>query len=227
MSGEYDVLFAAKWQVRMLSAAKRRLLQRPPPLLSPWNQMWFETWSLSKSTYVLKFCWWNKYAVSCCDLLCSRMGAIWECIGKGHQNWLPDQTMSFAVTINRCVQMGLLAVNFTPVPGNSFFQTNKSVQLKWYRFECFLVAWRGCCPAPNAVCCPDHLHCCPHGTVCDVQHGRCKQKAVRNSQSFSNTLGRSYIRRWPAENEKQSVVFHTGVWFASVSIRYLAGIFGS
>ncbi|KAM4622432.1 progranulin isoform 3-T6 [Discoglossus pictus] len=31
----------------------------------------------------------------------------------------------------------------------------------------------GCCPLPQAVCCNDHLHCCPHNTVCDLAHGRC------------------------------------------------------
>ena len=24
----------------------------------------------------------------------------------------------------------------------------------------------GCCPSPNAVCCSDRLHCCPHGYTC-------------------------------------------------------------
>ncbi|CDW56182.1 Granulin [Trichuris trichiura] len=31
----------------------------------------------------------------------------------------------------------------------------------------------GCCPLPQAVCCSDKLHCCPHGTRCDVKHNRC------------------------------------------------------
>ncbi|XP_044274676.1 progranulin isoform X2 [Varanus komodoensis] len=31
----------------------------------------------------------------------------------------------------------------------------------------------GCCPLPNAVCCPDHLHCCPQGTTCDLTHSTC------------------------------------------------------
>jgi hypothetical protein len=33
----------------------------------------------------------------------------------------------------------------------------------------------GCCPLPNAVCCEDHLHCCPTGYVCDVKDGRCNK----------------------------------------------------
>uniref|UniRef100_A0A4Q8K3E5 U94-Liphistoxin-Lth1a_1 n=1 Tax=Liphistius thaleban TaxID=1905330 RepID=A0A4Q8K3E5_9ARAC len=35
-------------------------------------------------------------------------------------------------------------------------------------------AW-GCCPLPNAVCCKDHLHCCPQGTECDLQSETCSQ----------------------------------------------------
>uniref|UniRef100_A0A8C3QR52 Granulin precursor n=1 Tax=Cyanoderma ruficeps TaxID=181631 RepID=A0A8C3QR52_9PASS len=31
----------------------------------------------------------------------------------------------------------------------------------------------GCCPMPQASCCADKVHCCPHATVCDLTHGRC------------------------------------------------------
>ncbi|XP_026207191.1 granulin b [Anabas testudineus] len=31
----------------------------------------------------------------------------------------------------------------------------------------------GCCPMPNAVCCLDHIHCCPAGTQCDLSQGTC------------------------------------------------------
>ncbi|XP_041829426.1 granulin b [Melanotaenia boesemani] len=30
-----------------------------------------------------------------------------------------------------------------------------------------------CCPLPKAVCCKDHLHCCPHGTVCNLAASTC------------------------------------------------------
>jgi hypothetical protein len=33
----------------------------------------------------------------------------------------------------------------------------------------------GCCPIQNAVCCEDHLHCCPSGYTCDVKDGRCNK----------------------------------------------------
>ena len=32
---------------------------------------------------------------------------------------------------------------------------------------------KSCCPFPEGVCCEDRLHCCPHATECDIQHGRC------------------------------------------------------
>ncbi|KAK5881661.1 hypothetical protein CesoFtcFv8_022437 [Champsocephalus esox] len=30
-----------------------------------------------------------------------------------------------------------------------------------------------CCPLPKATCCEDHLHCCPHGTVCNLAASTC------------------------------------------------------
>jgi len=35
----------------------------------------------------------------------------------------------------------------------------------------------GCCPMPRAVCCRDHLHCCPHDSVCDLEHSTCRRQA--------------------------------------------------
>lgn len=31
----------------------------------------------------------------------------------------------------------------------------------------------GCCPLPEAVCCEDKLHCCPHGTTCNLAASTC------------------------------------------------------
>jgi hypothetical protein len=36
----------------------------------------------------------------------------------------------------------------------------------------------GCCPIPNAVCCDDHIHCCPEGYTCDTQDGRCNKGSL-------------------------------------------------
>ncbi|XP_062330269.1 granulin b isoform X1 [Osmerus eperlanus] len=30
-----------------------------------------------------------------------------------------------------------------------------------------------CCPLPKAVCCDDHLHCCPHDTICNLASSTC------------------------------------------------------
>ncbi|CAI5789905.1 Uncharacterized protein PODLI_1B030954 [Podarcis lilfordi] len=38
----------------------------------------------------------------------------------------------------------------------------------------------GCCHLPNAVCCRDHLHCCPQGTTCDLEHSRCTMTPQRS-----------------------------------------------
>lgn len=42
----------------------------------------------------------------------------------------------------------------------------------------------GCCPLSQAVCCADHIHCCPHGTVCDLTAKTCK--AGQTFTSFHN-----------------------------------------
>ncbi|KAM9296271.1 progranulin [Gastrophryne carolinensis] len=34
----------------------------------------------------------------------------------------------------------------------------------------------GCCPLQQAVCCQDHVHCCPQNTACDLEHGTCTSK---------------------------------------------------
>ncbi|RVE60076.1 hypothetical protein OJAV_G00194400 [Oryzias javanicus] len=30
-----------------------------------------------------------------------------------------------------------------------------------------------CCPLPQAVCCEDHVHCCPNATVCNLETETC------------------------------------------------------
>ena len=40
----------------------------------------------------------------------------------------------------------------------------------------------GCCPLPQAVCCSDGEHCCPHASKCHVQNGTCtKPQSVIHS----------------------------------------------
>lgn len=35
----------------------------------------------------------------------------------------------------------------------------------------------GCCPYTNATCWSDGAHCCPHNTVCDTIHSRCRMQS--------------------------------------------------
>lgn len=45
----------------------------------------------------------------------------------------------------------------------------------------------GCCPYTNAVCCSDHTHCCPSGTVCDVKEGTCNRPVSTSTGSGTST----------------------------------------
>lgn len=45
-------------------------------------------------------------------------------------------------------------------------------------------AW-GCCPLPQAVCCEDHLHCCPRNTVCNVAAGTCDSAVSGTAKQLS------------------------------------------
>ncbi|XP_071102590.1 uncharacterized protein [Haliotis cracherodii] len=35
-----------------------------------------------------------------------------------------------------------------------------------------------CCPVPQAVCCSDHVHCCPEGNTCDLVTKTCRKGGV-------------------------------------------------
>uniref|UniRef100_A0A8C1MQX5 Granulin a n=1 Tax=Cyprinus carpio TaxID=7962 RepID=A0A8C1MQX5_CYPCA len=60
-----------------------------------------------------------------------------------------------------------------------------------------------CCPLPQAVCCDDFIHCCPHGTTCNVAAGSCDETSgsqpwfeklsvkLISSQNVAVTQGRS------------------------------------
>ncbi|XP_069093994.1 progranulin isoform X6 [Pleurodeles waltl] len=51
-----------------------------------------------------------------------------------------------------------------------------------------------CCPLAGAVCCSDHVHCCPHGYTCDVEQGSCIQG--NNSIPFLTKI-RAHIKEMP------------------------------
>jgi progranulin len=46
------------------------------------------------------------------------------------------------------------------------------------QYTCCLVsaASYGCCPLPQATCCNDYTHCCPHGYQCDLPRESCIQE---------------------------------------------------
>ena len=48
----------------------------------------------------------------------------------------------------------------------------------------------GCCPAPDAVCCSDGEHCCPHGYICDLSTGNC----IRDRQVLPLRLSVSNVK---------------------------------
>ncbi|XP_052406912.1 granulin a isoform X22 [Carassius gibelio] len=49
-----------------------------------------------------------------------------------------------------------------------------------------------CCPLPEAVCCDDFIHCCPHGTTCNVAAGSCDEPS--GSQPWFEKLPVKLIR---------------------------------
>jgi len=66
----------------------------------------------------------------------------------------------------------------------------------------------GCCPLEGAVCCDDHVHCCPGGTTCDTKQGICigefqSSKAYQKpfqkklSKEVSEKVERAMLMRTP------------------------------
>ncbi|KAJ7989490.1 hypothetical protein DPEC_G00305090 [Dallia pectoralis] len=41
-----------------------------------------------------------------------------------------------------------------------------------------------CCPIPEAVCCEDHVHCCPHGKKCNLPAQTCDDPSGRSSEPW-------------------------------------------
>ncbi|KAL3111749.1 hypothetical protein niasHT_011036 [Heterodera trifolii] len=59
----------------------------------------------------------------------------------------------------------------------------------------------GCCPLPKAICCIDHLHCCPEDTQCDLPQQKCVN-SDGNSQPFH--------RKMPAKTQNGETVEQKG-----------------
>ena len=47
----------------------------------------------------------------------------------------------------------------------------KKLNFIFFKFKIIILS----CPIKNAICCEDHLHCCPSGYTCDVADGRCNK----------------------------------------------------
>ncbi|XP_068517057.1 progranulin isoform X1 [Anas acuta] len=89
--------------------------------------------------------------------------------GHGHEHGVPC-AMRTAVTLRLALALalaGVAAVSALRCPdGTSECPSNAT---------CCVTpdgSW-GCCPMPQASCCEDKVHCCPHATTCDLAHGRC------------------------------------------------------
>ncbi|XP_007953424.1 progranulin [Orycteropus afer afer] len=57
----------------------------------------------------------------------------------------------------------------------------------------------GCCPMPNAICCADHLHCCPQDTVCDLIQSKCLSK--ENSTDLLTKLPAQTVQEVKCDTE--------------------------
>uniref|UniRef100_A0A3Q3N845 Granulin a n=1 Tax=Mastacembelus armatus TaxID=205130 RepID=A0A3Q3N845_9TELE len=62
----------------------------------------------------------------------------------------------------------------------------------------------GCCPMPKAVCCEDKLHCCPEGSMCDVEHTKCISLSTRKELPMWAKLPARLRADW--ENQKNEQV---------------------
>jgi len=58
----------------------------------------------------------------------------------------------------------------------------------------------GCCPIAGAVCCEDHLHCCPHDTRCDTAEGRCINPTTLESSPWYKKFAATRIIKKHAVN---------------------------
>ncbi|XP_027589864.1 progranulin isoform X1 [Pipra filicauda] len=65
-------------------------------------------------------------------------------------------------------------------------------------------AW-GCCPMPQASCCADKVHCCPHATTCDLARGRCLSPGGDRDVPLSTAFP-AWKRQPPAPVELRQVL---------------------
>ncbi|XP_062847915.1 granulin b [Trichomycterus rosablanca] len=60
----------------------------------------------------------------------------------------------------------------------------------------------GCCPLLKAVCCEDHLHCCPHDTICNVAAGTCDSATDTGSHLAVPWMSKKPAVAMAAQNDR-------------------------
>jgi hypothetical protein len=73
----------------------------------------------------------------------------------------------------------------------------------------------GCCPYEGAVCCNDHIHCCPHGSKCDIKQGRCARKQTK-LRLQTKTEKKSAYKKRNSTIKSLTIVKHSS--FANTSL---------
>ncbi|TDH03325.1 hypothetical protein EPR50_G00161570 [Perca flavescens] len=62
----------------------------------------------------------------------------------------------------------------------------------------------GCCPMPRAVCCEDKTHCCPEGSICDVEHSKCISSSTKKQTPMWAKLPARIRADWENQKGEQS-----------------------
>ncbi|GAB6030458.1 hypothetical protein CHUAL_007325 [Chamberlinius hualienensis] len=141
--------------------------------------------TLLKST-VQQICPGGRYScpdfMTCCPVSGGKYGCCpfpnsvccaqdWHCCPGGYQCDLKD---------NKCIKGGMFTPVFKKLPATKVVSVKEDCPDKSHcpdNYTCCQIPSLayGCCPLKSATCCSDKIHCCPHGTVCDIEVGTCKQ----------------------------------------------------
>ncbi|XP_069016110.1 granulin b isoform X2 [Embiotoca jacksoni] len=142
-------------------------------------------------------------SVACADgdTCCQTSGGGWACCPlpkavccEDHQHCCPHGTVC-NLEAYTCDDAAVVVV--MPLLGNlpvlpSLTDNSKCNRSTWCprKSTCCKTPGGGwaCCPLPQAVCCDDHVHCCPHGSVCNLE-----------AESCDNPAALSPARRWLAK----------------------------
>lgn len=141
-------------------------------------------------------------SVACADgnTCCKSPTGSWACCPlaeavccEDHQHCCPHGTVCNLKALTCDSPAGSAVMPFVgkaPVEGNDNTKCDKSTRCPGKATCCKTPtgAW-ACCPLPEAVCCDDHIHCCPHGTVCNLAAETCDDPfRVRPSLSWAEKI---------------------------------------